>query len=176
MADTELFAYWLVPEKYTAGHLRRLIGELAREQDSVAFGPHITLFAGREDSDEVLRQRMAKMATAQAGPVDVEVKGYAHGKDYFKCLYLDLEANDAMKAMVAEAKRLDRESGYRFAPHLSLMYKELDSRKRRKLMDALEPPPDAIRCSQLAVVRPARGRQDWTDIHAWRIIAMRDLT
>jgi len=175
MADTDIFAYWLVPDKYTAGHLRRLIGELARDWDATAFGPHITLFAGKENSDEVLKQRMAKMAIAQDGPVDVIVKGYGHGKDLFRCVYLDLESNDAMKAMVAEAKRLDRESKYRFAPHLSLLYKEMDSRKRRKVIDDLESPPEKIRCSQLAVVRPGRGEEDWTDINAWRIISMRDL-
>ena len=177
MADNDVFAVWLVPNKYHAELLRRVIAELSRNHDTEAFTPHVTLFTGQENSTDVLRSRLIKLAGSLGEKeLKIPVAGYKHSNDFFKTYYLNMEKPDALDALAKRARALaDLPSDYTFKPHLSLIYKEMDARKRRKLEDEVEDPPAEICCDRLFLVKPGNAEAGWRDVAAWRVLDMRNL-
>ncbi|MDJ0837973.1 MAG: hypothetical protein QNK37_15775 [Acidobacteriota bacterium] len=178
MADTDVFAVWLVPNKYHGELLRRVIAELARNHDTEAFTPHVTLFTGRESSDEVLRSRLAKLAGSTGlRELKIPITGYKHSKDFFKTFFLEIDKLEALEDMAKRARAMaDIPSTYKFKPHLSLIYKDLELRRRKKLENEVEDPPTEICCDRLFLVRPGNAEIGWRDIAAWRVLEMRNLS
>lgn len=177
MAETDRFAFWLIPHTHHGNHFRRIIGDLARETDSIAFPPHITLFSGRESSTDLLKTKLSKIAgSVGAESLVLPSNGYAHSKDFFKTLYLDLERTEEVNELFKKVRMIDKDSSYRLKPHLSLLYHEMHGRHRKTLMEALEPPSEAVRCSRLALVRPTNPELGWRDINGWRVIEAKNLS
>ncbi len=178
MSDNNVFWIWLGPYNYHADMLRRHIGELARTYDSEAFPPHMTLFTGEHEDDGYLKRQLAHIAkAAKASMLEIPVSGYGNSDSYWKTFYLNLKTSPQLKALNKACRtHTDANSDYVFKPHMSLLYKDLDPKLRRRLVRSADPYPDTVRFDRVFLVRPCTTDKGMDDIANWRVVEQRQIS
>jgi 2'-5' RNA ligase len=112
---------WLVPAEPDRAELRAHIDELALQQGTPTFEPHVTLVSGVVDHATVLAA--VERIAADRAPLDVVAGATSHGPERFRAVVVELD--DARLHDLAAA--LAGELGIPFdadelRPHVSLLY------------------------------------------------------
>lgn len=171
-------AFWLIPSEPARSSLARSIADLAHAHAAPAFTPHVTLFSGQcsEPVTAALCRRVLERAPLLA-PVEARVTGIGHSEAFFKTVFLELAADDALVTLRAQVR--DRfsalghvSSAKPFQPHLSLIYKRCSPADRAPIVSAIQA-PSVIACGALAAVVPGSGT--WGDVAAWRSVYVQTL-
>jgi 2'-5' RNA ligase len=103
---------------------------------------------------------------ASETPLEVSVTGVGHTPDVFKTLFLELEHETRLLALQRRiCQLLPLVDEYSFAPHLSLLYRELPAAERERLSSHASP-PRAVLLDALVLVVPGSG--GWRDVDGWR--------
>jgi 2'-5' RNA ligase len=174
-AAEDFVTYWLTPAEPARSYFKSLISDLAAHFDAPVFEPHVTVYvtnAGRENPNMVL---MSVMSDRQK--YRLSIRGLDYSDQFTKTLFVQF-APDRNLARLRED--LQRASGsptdYEFNPHLSLLYKEMDTETKRGLAASIALPfTEVIFDRATAVICPATisSRQD---VEAWSVVAERRLT
>ncbi len=145
---------WLMPEGADRESLAALIDHLAARLGTAAFAPHVTLLSSLSGSEAEVVDR-ARVVAAELRPLPLAFSGIDGTDEHFRCLFLRVVASAALwDAHVLAARLCGGEPEETFDPHLSLVYGDLDVRRRAELRRELhlEAPP------------PFDGRH----LHVWR--------
>ncbi|MEO5721886.1 MAG: 2'-5' RNA ligase family protein [Chthoniobacterales bacterium] len=166
----EIMAFWLRPAQEEREYFAALIRRLATRFDAPRFEPHVTLYAGAMEeahAAEVVRG-LAALST-----LTLEVEGVACAEEYTKTLFVQFRASDEAARLSAEiAEAANREAGYRFDPHLSLIYQPMARAGREELRRTIEVPFTSVRFDAVeAIVSPARVTKR-AEVEAWRVIRL----
>jgi 2'-5' RNA ligase len=170
-----LLAYWLIPAEPARRYFASLITEFATRFDAPVFEPHLTLYAtavADEKPAEVI-----ETAFAVVGPRPLFIAGVHSSEEFTKTLFVQFQPDAALKRFnekLRAASVARRE--YELNPHLSLLYKDMDTATKRALAVSIALPfTDVIFDSVKAVICPATisSRED---VEAWRVVGERKLT
>ena len=139
------------------------------------FEPHLTLYvttAAGEKPAEVI-----ETALVEAEPRLLSIAGVSYSDEFTKTLFVQFEADPALKSLSEKLRAASNsQPGYELNPHLSVLYKDIDSESKRRLALSIALPfTEVIFDSARAVLCPAaiRSRED---VEAWRVVAERRLT
>jgi hypothetical protein len=171
-----LTAYWLVPAAPDHEYLADRIRTLAEAQDATPFEPHVTLAVTTLDPDDAQGLVLEKLSRSFA-PFDAATGSAQHTDQRFKSLYLPIEST-VIPLMHRQVLSLARSatSDAAFDPHLSLLYKILPASERIRLARTEPASGRRVRFDRVAVILPARGDSDFSDVSGWRVAESRPLS
>lgn len=124
---------WLMPHD-PHGRLARLRFEDAG-CGGVPFAPHVTLLAGVGGPPAELVPAVEALAARLGGPVPLAVDGAGARSLYFQCVYATIARGGALLAANDAARAaFDRGGDPAYAPHMSVVYGDLDEASKAPLL------------------------------------------
>ena len=173
-AGQQIITYWLCPAKPTRSQCARLIQDLASRFDAPVFEPHVTIHvvsADAENPGAILEEVVKGRA-----PYRISVRGIEYSDEFTKTLFVQFEPNADVARLSEDLRRASASrSDYQLNPHLSLLYKDLDTETKRQLANSITLPLDEIVFDRVkAVISPAEI-QSRADVEVWRVVAERRL-
>ncbi|MCC6756260.1 MAG: hypothetical protein IT199_07800, partial [Solirubrobacterales bacterium] len=148
--------------------------------------PHVTLHVDRAAVGLDVGAALARIAASHP-PVSLVAGPTGHSDLYFRTLFIDLPADAGpagnghpalralQRALAAAVHGNDPAAvqaaidGYRLAPHLSLLYAQLDAGRRDALARRESFAGRVIRFDTVAAVRPAAGHNDLAAVDRWDV-------
>lgn len=162
------FAIWLLPREPERSELRATIVRLAECHASVAFEPHVTVFAGRRAPADAVD---GLVADGLAGLQPLVLRGgrYGTSPEFFKTVFVAFESDPVLERISGSlGARLHEPQSYELRPHLSLIYQTLAEADRQAIVATLGPAPATLVCDELVVATPGPA-DDWRAVADWRI-------
>lgn len=158
------YSLWLIPEPAERARLEALIHRLAARLGTPPFTPHVTLLGGLHGRVDRLHELARDLPSLALRLTRID------GQDaFFRCLYVEAEGGAALGASRARAaERLDVRTPPAFFPHLSLVYGQLSSDRKRRLAGELGPEVEArtVLFGELWLVRTEGHVKDWEQVGA----------
>jgi hypothetical protein len=173
--EKKIVAYWLCPDEPMQTYFATLINDLATKFDAPTFDPHVTLYvtdAVNENPggvlDPVLKGR---------GPYRLAVRRVDHSEKFTKTVFVQFEPDTELARLSSDLRRVSAvQNDYELNPHLSLIYKTMDSETKREIADSIRLPFTSVAFDLVkAVISPAEIKSR-LDVEAWRIIAEKKLS
>ena len=174
MTGRTVIAYWLIPSEPERSFFQRIINDLARRYDAPVFEPHVTVHvaadqvnAAAKALDEVARRRKFTGLT----PL-----GIAESDEFIKTLFVRFAMTAELRKINGIIRQATKDSSqYELKPHLSLLYKNLESATRSELAASIRVPLAEIHFDSLQAIRCVSPTQTATDVEAWELITARVL-
>jgi 2'-5' RNA ligase len=120
------------------GKLLALITGLSESYRTPPFEPHITLLGGLVSPEGELVAGTEELASSSE-PIALELDGMGHMEDYYRCLFAKVKETEALVGLNRRAREMfGRADDPPFVPHLSLMYSNMRSSKKRRIIPPVE--------------------------------------
>ena len=170
----KIITYWICPAEPVRSQCVALIDDLAARFDAPVFEPHVTICvinAASENPDAILEQLLEGRA-----PYRLLVRGLGYRDEFTKTLFVQFAPEAELARLSEDLRRVSASrSDYKLNPHLSLLYKDLDTETKRQLAASISLPFDEVVFDRVkAVISPAEIRSR-TEVEAWRVVAERTL-
>ncbi len=142
---------WLVPSGEAYRTLSEIIGRLSRQYKTVSFEPHVTLVPDVEKSpQEVIR--ITSLLSRSLRPFMVHMTDAGCSDDFYMSLFLKVEQTKEVMNANALARKTFSKLEESYDPHLSLIYGNLDSREKEKILNNLGKIDISFEANQLWIV------------------------
>ena len=169
------FALWLVPAEPVRAELAAIIRRFAKQYDAPIFDPHVTVYGGCFTGADAMCELLDAVVT-NVPPVTLTVTKLDWTAEFFKTLFIAFEHNDELANLSEQMRRgLSRPAPYGLQPHLSLLYKQMPTDQKRRIIADLGPLPSRIACDETRIVSPANPTAAWRDVSGWRTITTQSL-
>ncbi|MBW2520037.1 MAG: 2'-5' RNA ligase family protein [Deltaproteobacteria bacterium] len=163
-------AFWLIPEQRFYDELLAIIVKLAKRFDAPVFQPHVTIYCTRRSDDRDELTLLTSLAQLTR-PLTLNVETVQTGESLNKTLFLQLqktaECNSLYQVLHGAASS---PSGYRFDPHLSLLYQHTPRFMREALVSQLGFPYTAIRFDRLQAVAIPENLSSLESFLGWQTL------
>jgi 2'-5' RNA ligase len=165
-----VIAYWLIPAEPAHGFFQRVIDDLACRYDAPVFEPHMTLHVGADRAASP--QEVLAESARECTPIKLKPLGILQSDEFVKTLFVQF----ALGAELWQATKIIRNaaqdsSEYDLKPHLSLLYKKMETAVRRELAASIVVPFSQITFDRIKAVRCVSPTQSRADVESWRVIA-----
>ncbi len=162
--DDGEYALWLKPESEVRDILKRIIDRLAGEFDAPVFEPHITIASGiRMNVDEMVGRLEGVAKTAD--PMTLYLGDTDFLDSYYRSLFIRIAPNDALLALREHSLREFRLEHEPYLPHISLMYREMDSGKKQKIIEKVGKRFDLVFIpDKIHLVRISGPTETWEEL------------
>lgn len=167
---------WLIPSEKDKKYLGQLIKELANKYEASQFPPHITIYSTEVPTDQVEQVRKILIKASQNfTPITLLLSSIAHNDNLFQSLFVEFQENKAIYNLNEHfRKELEHYGGYSFTPHLSLLYKEIDSQEKEKIIEQLSIPQE-LTFDRLGIM-VHKNPEDRNNIESWKVTVINDST
>jgi 2'-5' RNA ligase len=169
-----ILTFWLLPAEPARTFFCGLIAELAARFDAPVFEPHVTVYVIDAQKDDAMK--FLNCASANTGSPRLSITGIECSDVFTKTLFVQFEPDGDLARLSEDLRRVSASrNDYQLNPHLSLLYKDLDTETKRQLADSIRLPFDEIVFDSVkAVISPAEIRSR-AEVEAWRVVAERRL-
>jgi len=153
------YSIWLLLSKEDKTYISDIISSLGIEYNAPIFHPHCTLFSpvtNLETAQTLIDQLNFK-------PFDVQMRGLGQTDIIWKTVFIKLEASPyltLLNYLFSQAFDTD----YEFLPHFSLIYKEMDSNLKNKIINKLDL-KETYRVNGIAIVNTAGQVERWKRVY-----------
>jgi len=170
-----VIAYWLIPSEPAHSFFQQIINDLARRCDAPVFEPHVTIHVGADRADT------AKNAVADPARecklIGLAPLGIDQSDEFIKTLFVQF----AMSAELRKINNVIREAAndsaqYELKPHLSLLYKKMETAARRELAASINVPFSEVTFDAIKAVRCVSPTKSGADVEAWHVVAAASLS
>jgi hypothetical protein len=173
--EKKIVAYWLCPDEPMQTYFATLINHLATKFDAPVFDPHVTLYvtdAANENPSAVLEPILI-----DRGPYRLAVRRVDHSEKFTKTVFVQFEPDTELARLSSDLRRASAvQNDYELNPHLSLIYRAMDSETKREIADSISLPFARVAFDLVrAVISPAEIKAP-EDVEAWRIVAEKKLS
>lgn len=165
--------FWLLPAADAKAVFTSLINDLAERVDAPAFEPHVTLQSAELEERRALE--LLDTVAATSGPLQLQVAGVEFSEKYTKTLYLQFQPSDEAAGLSNAIARVVGDNGYKFDPHLSLLYKTMPAFAKEELAREIVIPLEQVSFDAVQLVSIPRAIERAEDVRAWRTLAERRL-
>ncbi len=133
-----MFAIWYLFDKNDTNYLFRIIKELGKKYYAPIFVPHITAY-GLIDIDLKTLDKKIISVINEIKSFTIEKKTISFSKDFWKTLFIEIESNEHfIKINNNLTEQFFQHTKYEFAPHVSLIYKNMKSYQSQFLVENLK--------------------------------------
>jgi 2'-5' RNA ligase len=164
LRDDGEYALWLKPESEVRDILKRIIDRLAGEFDAPGFEPHITIASGiRMNVDEMVG-RLEGVAKATE-PMTLYLGDTDFRDSYYRSLFVRIAPNDALLELRERSLREFHLEHEPYLPHISLMYREMDSGKKQQIIEQVGKRFDLVFIpDKIHLVRVSGPPETWEEL------------
>lgn len=163
------FSVWLVPQKNDEKELTSIIDNLAKENDSPVFTPHLTLIGDTDIGFEDVKSAVDEVFANQP-QFKIKAQGLNQSEAFFKTVFIEFEINDTLRNLFqAFSQRTDKRNIDNFKPHISLIYKLMPQDEKVKIINSLNI-KDEYTIGGAYIVAPKEGDVDFLDVEGWRTL------
>jgi 2'-5' RNA ligase len=164
-----VIAYWLIPSEPAHSFFQQIINDVARRCDAPVFEPHVTIHVGADRADSA--ENALGEAARECKSIRLTPLGIDQSDEFIKTLFVQF----AMSAELREINNIIREaandsSEYELKPHLSLLYKKMETAVRRELAASIDVPFPGVTFDSIKAVRCVSPTRSRTDVEAWRVV------
>lgn len=133
-----MYAIWLTFCNDDEEYLSKIIKNLAQSHNAPVFVPHITVY-GLVNINIKLLERFVKYGTDSCTPFSVTKSDISYSSDMWKTVYIKIKKNPyLLKINSRLEENLKKYSVYKFSPHISLIYKNMENSKKIQIINNLE--------------------------------------
>jgi 2'-5' RNA ligase len=174
-ADKEILTYWLCPEEPAREKFCAIIGDLATRFDAPVFEPHVTLFstiADHENPNKVLTEVISQHRKHR-----LAIRGVDYSNEFTKTLFVRFAPDPDLARLRDDLERASASpSDYELNPHLSLLYKDVDTKTKRHLALSIALPFTVVNFDSVKAVIVPATISSRKDVEAWRVVAEQRLS
>ena len=171
----QIITYWICPAEPAGNELASIIGDLARRFDAPVFEPHVTIYSAdaANEKPEVALERVLKNRKRY----QLSIRGLNFSGEFTKTLFVQFAPNPALARLSEDLRRASASpSDYELNPHLSLIYKEMDEKTKRRLAASITLPFDEVIFDTVKAILSRAEIKSRKEVEAWRVVAERKLT
>lgn len=170
----QLLSVWLVPKDKDRNYLQNIIQNLAKENSSPSFTPHLTLIPGTNmklnDLIKIIDKVFEKTNTFKIQKTKV-----SQSELFFKTVFIEFELNENLKTLFNNlTEKIDKRSIEDFKPHISLIYKKMPENEKINIINNLSVKNDFV-IDKVVINAPGIGQNDFLDISSWRNVYEKNL-
>lgn len=175
MSRQTVIAYWLIPSEPAHSFFQQIINDVARRCDAPVFEPHVTIHVGADRADSA--ENALGEAARECKPIGLTPLGIDQSDEFIKTLFVQF----AMSAELRKINSIIREaandsSEYELKPHLSLLYKKMETAVRRELAASIDVPFSGVTFDSIKAVRCVLPTGSRTHVEAWRVVGAHALS
>lgn len=172
---TTKVSFWLIPSKEDRAFFQQIIDTLSQEYDAPAFTPHVTIYSGVYESDELLPALVEK-AIQGVQQFSLKVAQILYSDEFTKTLFVQFNSSEILSRISETIEnRSKKPSGYTLNPHLSLIYKQISEETKRNLANSLTLPKSEVLFDEVTVISASERVQRREDVESWKVILTRKL-
>jgi len=156
----EKFSIWLIPSHLDDALISKLIQSLSKKYLAPIFKPHCTIFSPITDLNKakiIINQLDQKI-------FQVDVQGIDESDDIWKTVFLKLVNNSTLKKINALFNQAFPQI-YQFDPHISLIYKKLDAKKRKSIISKLDM-KKSFAIDKISIVCTSGSVENWETVYS----------
>ena len=132
-------SYWLVPAEPMRTDIQKLVERLATQFDAVPFEPHVTIYSGKSDENEV--RRNVEIVVNRFRPMPLVARSLEFSPVLRKTLFMQFEPSSALQSISDTIKENSRDpADYQLDPHMSFLYQFLPDTVLSKLAEEIALP------------------------------------
>lgn len=157
-----MYSIWFLPSEEYSSSFKTVLDTLAQQYSGPAFHPHVTLLGHLPQPADELRDIMKQVASTTA-PFTMDIS-HIEGIDYFfRCLYFRIQDRPLLTRIHEQAKSFfPHQTWEPFMPHLSILYADLDQKKKQKIIRNWNLPyPPAFTVNRLQLARISDEVENW---------------
>ncbi len=161
--------FWLVPKKDEKGYFQKIIDGLAQKYDGPSFEPHVTIYAGLSNIENIIS--VAEEVAKNANEICLKITGTGYSDAISKTLFVTFESSKELTILSDEVKEKSKnQSDYKLAPHLSLLYKKLNENTKKELAQGMELSCETVKFDGFVVVSVDTGIETKEAVEAWETV------
>lgn len=129
------YSVWMMPNKEASERIREIIDDIASKNKTIAFEPHITLIGSVHG--EGLWETTQELA-ARMKPIPITFESMGQTDSYFRCIFAKVVKNKQLESAYDDAVALFKAKRTDFMPHISLMYADIEEKKRLEIIERVD--------------------------------------
>ena len=155
----EKFSIWLIPSDIDSDCISKSIQSLSKKYLAPIFKPHCTIIS------PITNLNKAQIIIEQLDQKEfqVNVKKIDESDDIWKTVFLKLVNNSTLKKINGLFNQAFPQL-YQFDPHISLIYKKLDAKKRKSILTKLDM-KKAFIIDKISIVRTSGSVESWETVY-----------
>jgi 2'-5' RNA ligase len=154
---------WLEPTKNDAKYLRKIIRDLAKKYGAPEFPPHLTLHSGL-----TCEKAMDCVRNCKATPHLARVLDIKHSDYLWKTVFIRIYKNNRLEGLNKTITECAGTTKYVFEPHISLLYKRLDARTKKKIIRDLKI-KSRFTFDRITINKTSRNVSEWKRLKMIRL-------
>ena len=156
----EKFSIWLIPSDIDGDCISKSIQSLSKKYLAPIFKPHCTIIS------PITNLNKAQIIIDQLDQKEfqVNVKKIDESDDIWKTVFLKLVNNSTLKKINGLFNQAFPQL-YQFDPHISLIYKKLDAKKRKSILTKLDM-KKAFVIDKISIVRTSGSVESWEAVYS----------
>lgn len=157
------YSVWLVPAYSDAKYYNQIIASLSKQYAAPKFAAHMTIYSKISSISE------AKKAVSSIKSKKIRAKILGIGKsDYlWKTLFVKIK-KDRQLVSIHQSLHDSLKNNYDFAPHLSLIYKKLNTQTKRRIQNNLKI-KKSILFDSVVIIRSSRTVKNWKVVYCKKL-------
>jgi len=154
---------WLVPDKNDKSYLENVINDLSVEHNGPVFLPHCTLYSYTDMPESKLKKILEYIST-YSSPISVNTYRLHFSSNIWKSVYIELEkSKELMELQQDLVYQLCSSKKYHFSPHISLLYSDINSKKKKKIVEKLSL-KNTFKMDRICAVETGLNVVNWKNI------------
>ena len=155
----EKFSIWLIPSHPDGALISRSIQSLSKKYLAPIFKPHCTIFSPIID----INKAQDTIEQFDQKKIQINVESIGESDDIWKTVFLKLVNNSTLKKINALFSQAFPEI-YQFDPHISLIYKKLDAKKRKSIISKLDM-KKSFAIDKISIVCTSGSVENWETVY-----------
>lgn len=158
------YSVWLEPAINDAKYISKIIRRLGRKYDAPVFAPHITICGN------IARYAQANKAIntcADLPKIRVTCTKIRHSNYLWKTLYLEIKKDKKLQ-LINNTFGSNLKNRYKFAPHISLIYKKLDTNTKKQIIRGLKL-KRIYSFDKITIIRSSKNISKWKKMKTIRL-------
>lgn len=161
------YSIWLMPTKRDAKRLNQIIKNLSQKYNAPKFEAHMTILSGISS----LNKAKHIIDTNQFYIITVKKLGIGQSDYVWKTVFIRIKKEKSLRNIhQIFAKNL--KTKYKFQPHISLIYKNLDSATKRKIIASLNV-KKSFSFDKITIIKSSKNTSKWEKQYTVRLNATR---
>ncbi len=149
-----------MPDQKVSAWAETIIKKLSSEYNAPIFEPHATILGDSDLSVSELTDIGNRLAS-EFKPFEVTIEKIDYNVTYFQSVFARLKNNQTLFALHERARELEGRDEGIFLPHISLLYANIDIKKRAEIAESIELEQRSFTASKLVLTPSTPDPSEW---------------